>query len=88
MMNATEVLEELPISDWHGPFAQALRQRALQALENGRVLVLPRLSFRTEPEEAAFLPPMRLAANAKTSAWTPPPAGSAIPPSRLMTPRG
>ena len=28
MMNPTEVLEELPISDWHGPFAPALRQRA------------------------------------------------------------
>lgn len=54
-MNPNEVLEELPISDWHGPFAPTLRQRAVQALENGRVLLLPDLPFRTGPDEAVFL---------------------------------
>ena len=54
-MNPTEVLEELPISDWHGPSLRRLRQRAVQALENGRVLFLPDLPFRTGPDEAVFL---------------------------------
>jgi hypothetical protein len=54
-MDATEVLEELPISEWHGPFAPELCRRSMRALEEGRVLVLPALPFRTEPEEAPFL---------------------------------
>ncbi len=54
-MDATKVLEELPIRDWHGPFAPELCRRAVRALEEGRVLVLPQLPFRTEPEEAVFL---------------------------------
>jgi hypothetical protein len=54
-MDATEVLEELPMREWHGPFAPELCRQAVRALEAGRVLVLPKLAFRTEPEEAAFL---------------------------------
>jgi 3-deoxy-D-manno-oct-2-ulosonic acid (Kdo) hydroxylase len=54
-MDATEVLEELPIHEWHGPFGPELCQRAVRALEEGRVLFLPRLPFQTEPDEAAFL---------------------------------
>jgi hypothetical protein len=54
-MDATKVLEELPIDEWHGPFSTDLCGRAMRALEEGRVLVLPRLAFRTEPEEAPFL---------------------------------
>ncbi len=54
-MDATDVLEELPIREWHGPFAPELCRHAVDALEQGRVLVLPQLAFRTEPEEAAFL---------------------------------
>jgi hypothetical protein len=54
-MDATEVLEELPIREWHGPFAPEVCQRAMRALEDGRVLVLPQLPFHTEPDEARFL---------------------------------
>lgn len=54
-MDAGEVVEQLPIDEWHGPFAPELRQRAVRALEQGRVLVLPQLPFQTEPDEAAFL---------------------------------
>ena len=54
-MDATEVLEHLPIQEWHGPFSPELCQRAVRALEEGRVLVLPQLPFHTEPDEAPFL---------------------------------
>jgi len=54
-MDATEVLHELPITEWHGPFAVGLRQDALQALEAGRVLVLPRLPFPIAADETGFL---------------------------------
>lgn len=56
-MDATEILTELPIGEWHGPFTSALRLAALDALESGRVLLLPALRFRTEPDEERFLVP-------------------------------
>ncbi|HEY6431391.1 MAG TPA: Kdo hydroxylase family protein [Acetobacteraceae bacterium] len=56
-MDATDILHELPISEWHGPFPAALQEQALQALESGRVLFLPGLPFRTDAQEAAFLHP-------------------------------
>ncbi|MEO8715693.1 MAG: Kdo hydroxylase family protein [Acetobacteraceae bacterium] len=51
----SDVLIELDIADWHGPFAPAVQDQAVRALEAGRVLFLPRLAFATLPEEAAFL---------------------------------
>ncbi len=54
-IDPSEVLEELPVADWHGPFSPDLRDRAIRALERGRVLYLPRLAFRTQPDEAGFL---------------------------------
>ena len=50
-----DVLETLPVDAWHGPFPPELRQRAVGALEDGKVLFLPNLAFRTETEEARFL---------------------------------
>jgi hypothetical protein len=56
-MDATEVLTELSIGEWHGPFASELRLEAVDALESGRVLFLPALRFRIGPEEERFLVP-------------------------------
>lgn len=54
-MTADDVLEELPVSAWDGPFAAGLQQRAVSALEAGRVLVLPSLPFVVEPDEQHLL---------------------------------
>ncbi|MGA9868727.1 MAG: Kdo hydroxylase family protein [Acetobacteraceae bacterium] len=54
-LRADDVLTELDIADWHGPFAPAMQDEAVRALEAGKVLFLPRLPFRTLPEEAIFL---------------------------------
>ena len=70
-MTAADVLEDLPISDWAGPFSPELRARALDALEAGRVLLLPRLEFRLEPSEAAFLDPSIAAADRKNISLDP-----------------
>ncbi len=64
-MDATEVLEQLPISEWQGPFPHALQAQAVAALESGRVLFLPMLPFRTEPAEARFLAPEAAGAERK-----------------------
>lgn len=50
-----DVLEDLPIAEWHGPFAPEMQERAVRALEAGRVVFLPRLGFRTTAEEAPLL---------------------------------
>ncbi len=50
-----DVLETLPVAEWHGPFAPELRLQAVRALEAGRVLFLPDLGFQTAAEEAPFL---------------------------------
>ena len=56
-MNPADVLEELPINTWNGPFAPDLQARALSALEAGRVIFCPHLPFRVEADEARFLNP-------------------------------
>jgi len=55
-MNVQDVVETLPIADWHGPFDAALRARACNALEAGRVL-LARLPFAVAPDETFLLSP-------------------------------
>jgi 3-deoxy-D-manno-oct-2-ulosonic acid (Kdo) hydroxylase len=54
-MTADEVLETLPITDWQGPFVPVLQSHAVDALESGRVLVLPALHFAVAGAEQRFL---------------------------------
>ncbi len=50
-----DVLTQLDIDAWRGPFAAEDQELAVRALEAGKVLFLPRLAFTTLPEEAVFL---------------------------------
>lgn len=56
-MDARDVIETLPIDEWHGPFDAALRARAVDALEAGCVLLLPELPFRVQDDEIRLLSP-------------------------------
>lgn len=56
-MRETEVVEEFRGLDWAGPFDAAIRARAGDALESGKVLLFPDLPFRLLPGEAGFLSP-------------------------------
>lgn len=49
------MIEELPLSQWHGPFDAGLKERAVSALESGSVLYFPQLPFRLLESEAEFL---------------------------------
>ena len=49
------MIEELPFSDWDGPFDAVVKARALEALEAGAVLYFPNLAFRLKEEEKPFL---------------------------------
>jgi hypothetical protein len=69
-MNAADVVETLPIVDWRGPFAAALQARALDALEEGRVL-LARLPFAPLPDEMPLLSPAVMGIERKNISFDP-----------------
>jgi hypothetical protein len=48
-------VENIDIDQWAGPFPSALQQRALAALESGKVLYFPRLGFDLGAREAGLL---------------------------------
>ena len=52
-----DVLAEVAISQWQGPFGSDLRAWALNALESGKVLYFPSLAFAVRDDEKAFLSP-------------------------------
>jgi hypothetical protein len=70
-MDASEVLERLPIAAWHGPFDPAVQAHAADALEAGRVLLLPELPFRVGPDEADLLDPAVLGGDRKNISFDP-----------------
>jgi hypothetical protein len=70
-MDARDVIEELPIAEWHGPFEPALQARAVDALEAGRVLLLPRLPFRVCQDEAFLLSPKIMGSERKNVSLDP-----------------
>ena len=70
-MDASEVLEVLPITAWHGPFDARLRRHAVDALESGRVLLLPNLPFRVAKEEAFLLNPAVMGSERKNISLDP-----------------
>jgi hypothetical protein len=52
-----EIVEEIGITDWHGPFGDNQRAAARAALESGKVLFFPQLPFTLAPGETEFLDP-------------------------------
>ena len=70
-MTADEVLETLPVSGWDGPFPPDLQRRATEALEAGRVLVLPALRFTVAAAEQRFLNPASLGGSRKNISLDP-----------------
>jgi hypothetical protein len=70
-MDASDVIEALPITDWHGPFDPALKVRAVDALEAGCVLLLADLPFRPSPNEAFLLSPAVMGSERKNISFDP-----------------
>ena len=82
-MTADDVLETLPTAAWDGPFTPALQRRATDALEAGRVLVLPALRFDVAEAEHRFLSPSSLGGSRKNISLDPESGrlgNSALPP--------
>jgi hypothetical protein len=70
-MNARDVIEDLPIAEWHGPFDAALRTQAVDALEAGRVLLLAQLPFSVAADEMFLLSPKIMGSERKNISLDP-----------------
>jgi 3-deoxy-D-manno-oct-2-ulosonic acid (Kdo) hydroxylase len=70
-MDAHDVIETLPITDWHGPFDAETQGRAIDALEAGCVLLLAELPFRVLPREATLLTPTVMGSERKNISLDP-----------------
>lgn len=70
-MTADEVLERLPVTAWHGPFDPAIQARAVEALEGGKVLVMPALPFAIAQGETRLLDPATLGEHGKNVSLDP-----------------
>jgi len=51
------ILSTLEVERWEGPFSKGDQARAVEALEAGRLLYLPRLSFTIGDDERRFPSP-------------------------------
>jgi hypothetical protein len=69
-MDASEVIESLPVSAWHGPFDAAVATQAIDALEAGCVLALD-LPFPIPPDEAFLLSPRIMGSERKNISLDP-----------------
>ncbi len=70
-MNARDVVESFDSAGWSGPFAPADQARAIDALEDGKVLFFPNLAFAVEPNETAYLNPASGNASRKNISFDP-----------------
>jgi hypothetical protein len=70
-MDASQVIDTLPITEWQGPFDPLLQARALDALEDGRVLLLDRLPFQILPQESRLLSPTVMGSERKNISFDP-----------------
>ncbi len=70
-MDRRDVIAQLPITEWHGPFDAALRTQAIDALEAGRVLMLPQLPFQVVADETFLLAPRIMGSERKNISLDP-----------------
>ncbi len=70
-MNATDVIEAISIPSWNGPISAEDQARALAALEDGRVVMIPRLEFRLHETEYPFLDSSALDNSRKNISYDP-----------------
>lgn len=65
------VLEKIEGGSFAATYSEATRERAMGALEGGRVLFFPQLTFRLQPDEVQFLDPRCSDGRAKNVSYDP-----------------
>jgi hypothetical protein len=66
-----EILEQLPIQSWTGPFQTDITRQAVVALESGKILFAPALRFELSAAEKKFLSVKYLGAKSKNISFRP-----------------
>ena len=66
-----EILEQIDIEQWAGPFPDQVTARTAAALESGKVLFAPRLHFELAESERRFLSPAYLDGKSKNLSYRP-----------------
>ena len=66
-----ETLEHLQVQNWAGPFSPEISSRAVNALEEGKILLAPALSFELFPAEQRFLSTSFLSGKSKNISFNP-----------------
>src|SRR5579871_5080418 len=69
--SAVEVLEQLDLTSWRGPFLSDVTARAVAALESGKILMAPLLHFELSASEKRFLTPDCLDEKSKNISYRP-----------------
>jgi len=64
-----EILEQVPVTSWAGPFAEEVTSRAVRVLEEGKILFAPGLRFELLAPERRFLSPRYLSAKSKNISY-------------------
>jgi 3-deoxy-D-manno-oct-2-ulosonic acid (Kdo) hydroxylase len=64
-----EILEQVQVQSWSGPFPDDVTGRAISALEEGKILFGPGLSFQLSAAEQKFLSTAYLSAKAKNISY-------------------
>ena len=64
-----EILEQVPVTGWAGPFAEDVTSRAVRVLEEGKILFAPGLRFELLAPEQRFLSPRYLGAKSKNISY-------------------
>jgi hypothetical protein len=62
-------LEQLPIELWDDPISQELQDKAVKALEEGKVLYFPALPFQIKTSERPFISPDKVDPTAKNISY-------------------
>jgi hypothetical protein len=66
-----EILEQIDIEEWTGPFADQVTAKSAEALESGKVLFAPSLHFELAESERRFLSPAYLDGKSKNISYRP-----------------
>jgi len=64
-----EILEQVQVKNWAGPFAAEVTSQAVRALEAGRILFAPELGFPLSRPEQKFCSPQYLSAKSKNISY-------------------
>ena len=64
-----EILQNVPLTGWAGPFPEDVTNRAVRALEEGKILFAPDLSFQLPAAEQKFLSAAYLSPKSKNISY-------------------